>query len=84
MNTQEIEKYLEKKLSQNIAQPGKFPQTVKEYLIEYLISTKSNNTDITKEEDFIRLSFFMLKNKMIKNQCLIIFSKFSLGSGTSP
>ena len=66
MNTQEIEKYLEKKLSQNIAQPGKFPQTVKEYLIEYLISTKSNNTDITKEEDFIRLSFFMLKNKMIK------------------
>ncbi len=64
MKDQEIEQYLNKKLSQKIAQPGKFPQPIKDYLINYLKSINFDNSTITKPKDFIRLAFFMIKNDL--------------------
>lgn len=64
MDIIEIEKYLLQKTSQPIAQPGKFPIPVKEYLLNFLHSVNCDNTEITSEKDFIRLAFFMKKYKM--------------------
>lgn len=66
MKLSDIEKYLQQKLSQKIAQPGKFPEPVKDYLVDFLKSVGANLTAITPAEDFIRLAFFMLKHNLTK------------------